>query len=79
MSIVKGMIISMDTREKVSSNRNYKFNIDKFNSQTWEDFDYFRKKVFIFGIGYGAEFYFENDENHIVGIIDNDKKTRASD
>lgn len=78
MSIVKGMIISMDTREKVSSNRNYKFNIDKFNSQTWEDFDYFRKKkVFIFGIGYGAEFYFENDENHIVGIIDNDKKKQG--
>ncbi|WP_143013538.1 CDP-glycerol glycerophosphotransferase family protein [Paenibacillus jilunlii] len=76
LSIAKGMILNMDIKENILDDTNHRFGIDKFNFQTWEDFDNFKKNkfVFIFGIGYGADFYFENYTENIVGIIDNDEK-----
>lgn len=69
----------MDLEKNISSDTNYRFDIDKFNLQTWEDFWAFaeNKSVFIFGIGYGADFYFENYTDNIVGIIDNDEKKQG--
>lgn len=56
-----------------------KFYIDKFNFQTWEEFHKLKKNklVFLFGIGLGADFYFENFGDNIVGIIDNDEKKQG--
>lgn len=66
----------MDTIQSILKKTNRRFGIDKFNYQTWEEFNNFKenKLVYIFGIGAGADFYFENYTENIVGIIDNDSK-----
>lgn len=49
---------------------------DELDNQTWEIFeDKVRgKKLFIFGVGNGAVFYFQKSNKHVLeGIIDNDK------
>ncbi len=69
----------MNLIEKLFNKPNFDFTIDKFNFQTWEYFEDFKrnKYVFIFGIGLGADFYFENFDDNIVGIIDNDEKKQG--
>ncbi|WP_186333820.1 CDP-glycerol glycerophosphotransferase family protein [Paenibacillus xylanexedens] len=64
-----------DIKQNILTEKKYKFGINKFNIQTWEDFNNFKsdKSVFIFGAGYGADYYFQNYPNSIVGIIDNDE------
>jgi len=67
----------MDAIETVLGQGHNRFNIDKFNFQTWEDFNKFKKNksIFLFGAGIGAEFYFKNcADNNIIGVIDNDIK-----
>ncbi|CAM4481250.1 CDP-glycerol glycerophosphotransferase family protein [Paenibacillus xylanexedens] len=64
-----------DTKPNILTEKKNKFGVNKFNVQTWEDFNNFKsdKFVFIFGAGYGADFYFQNYSDNIVGIIDNDE------
>ncbi|MEK3826962.1 CDP-glycerol glycerophosphotransferase family protein [Paenibacillus sp. FSL K6-1558] len=55
--------------------KKYRFSNNKFNVQTWGEFNSIKtnKLIFIFGAGYGADFYFQNHSDDIVGIIDNDE------
>ena len=64
----------MDIVQKILSKKNYEFKVEKFNSQTWEDFNNFKKNkvVFVFGAGEGAEYYFKKYGESVYGIIDND-------
>lgn len=66
----------MDTIQNILNKRNCKFAISKFNFQTWEEFEEAKKNkfVFLFGIGAGADFFFKNYSDNIIGIIDNDKE-----
>ncbi|WP_163193251.1 CDP-glycerol glycerophosphotransferase family protein [Clostridium thermarum] len=66
----------MDIIQNILNERNCRFRIEKFNFQTWEEFERIKKNksVFLFGIGIGADFFFENYTGSIVGLIDNDKK-----
>lgn len=65
---------NMDIVQKILSKKNYEFKVEKFNSQTWEDFNNFKKNkvVFVFGAGEGAEYYFKKYGESVYGIIDND-------
>lgn len=66
----------MDVIQEILNKVKHKFGIEKFNYQTCIDFKLAKetKSVFLFGIGAGADFYFENYTGEVVGIIDNDDK-----
>lgn len=67
----------MDIITRAIEKKLHLYEDDSLPEQTWEFFHCQRKgkKVFIFGIGGGLEFYFRNCCNHtdIAGVLDNDK------
>lgn len=50
----------------------------EIKKQTWTDFEHARsgKKIFLFGIGAGADYFFSKYKNeyYLTGILDNDKR-----
>nr|WP_320017126.1 CDP-glycerol glycerophosphotransferase family protein [uncultured Desulfobacter sp.] len=70
----------MDAIQSILQQKTGKFSINEFNFQTWEDFrsNKENKKVFVFGIGNGAEYYLENNTGSVAGIIDNDRRKHGT-
>lgn len=68
----------MDSIDRAMEKGLHRSGTEEFDSQTWEDFEQFiqGKKVFLFGVGTGANCYFDRYKDRAVldGVIDNDSR-----